>query len=206
MAGANPMLPMTNSASKGKVYEDKGVKGVKPADLQIAATKGRYVFYTAAKDFNRKNVQLVAEGYLKYGFKFVTYLEDPKLGHKVASAEYLGKALDYLDAPVGEIAIARMKSVSKLARSQPALAAGQLKSVIMHSDPEKDAEDIEKAKKLLARIMDSYSAELEKLKLKMEKSSEKSRMRQLERFAGKWLQIGASDVALMRNQLEENPE
>ena len=206
MAGANAMLPMENATSETDVYFDSGVKGVKPSDLQLAATMGRYVFYSSEKDFNRMNTKKIAEGYQKHGFKFVTYLEAPKRGHNAASAAYLDKALDFLDAPIGEIAISRMKSATKLARSQPALAARQFKSIVMHADTEEKAKEIEKAEKSLAKIMDNYSTDLKKLQAKLEKASDKAKARLVTKFAGKWLQIGASDVAQMQEQMAEASE
>ena len=193
---------MKNASSSGAVYSDAGVKSFKLADLKVAASTGRYVFYSAAKDYNRTSTKMIAEGYLNYGFKNVTYLEDPKRGHGNASTEYLNKALDYLDAPLGEIAIARMKSAKKLIRSQPAIAARQFQSVLTHTDAETFADEREKAEKALAKIMDSYASDLEKLQSRIKKANQNSANKLLDKFANKWLQIGVDDVAQMREALE----
>ena len=206
MVGANPIIPMRNADSKGKPFHSTGVKGFKKSDLKVAAKTGRYVFYTAQHDINRANVEAVYTGYHKNGFKHVTYLEEPDHGHSVASPEYLGKALDYLDEPIGEIAIARMKSAGKLIHSQPTLATRYFESVLMHTDADENSEDREVAKKALARLSDNYSTELDKTRAKIKRASEKSREKVLKKFATKWGEIGASDVAQMQTELDQAAE
>ena len=204
MVGANPMIPMKNANSKGKVYHSSGVKGFKKADLRVAAKTGRYVFYSASNDFNKANVEAVYKGYHKNGFKFVTYLEEPNHGHSTASPEFLGKALDYLDAPISEIAIARMKTAAKLIHSDPTLATRYFQSVLTHANAKDNAEDREAAEKALSKLKDSYSTELEKTQAKIKRSGEKSKLKVLEKFAKKWGQIGTSDVARMQKELQQS--
>ena len=206
MVGANPMIPMKNANSKGKVYHSSGVKGFKKSNLKVAAKTGRYVFYSAEEDFNQANVKAVYEGYRKNGFKFVTYLEEPNHGHSTASPEFLGKAIEFLDAPIEEIAIARMKTAAKLTHSQPTLATRYYELALLHISEQNHPEDRETAEKALAKLKSSYSTELEKTQAKIKRTGAKSKLKVLEKFASKWGQIGASDVAQMQKELEQTNE
>ncbi|MCB1236921.1 MAG: hypothetical protein KDM91_17770 [Verrucomicrobiae bacterium] len=65
---------------------------------EVAQQACRYVLVTAEKDFNRANTRGVYEkGFVFEGFEHVKLLEVPKHGHSPPPAEWLGKALDFLD-------------------------------------------------------------------------------------------------------------
>ncbi|WP_395749282.1 alpha/beta hydrolase family protein [Prosthecobacter sp.] len=67
--------------------------------LGLAKTDCRYVLVTGEKDFNLKNTSAVFEnGFKKEGFKSVELMNIPAQGHQPPKAEWLIKALDYLDA------------------------------------------------------------------------------------------------------------
>ena len=67
----------------------------------LAKTSCRYVLVTGEKDFNLKNTAAVFEnGFKKEGFKSVELFNIPAQGHQPPKAEWLKKALDYLDAGV----------------------------------------------------------------------------------------------------------
>ncbi|WP_395743231.1 alpha/beta hydrolase family protein [Prosthecobacter sp.] len=67
--------------------------------LGIAKNDCRYVLVTGEKDFNLKNTSAVFEnGFKKEGFKAVEMINVPGQGHQPPKAEWLKKAIEYLDA------------------------------------------------------------------------------------------------------------
>jgi len=67
--------------------------------LTAAKTNGRFVLITGDDDMNRQNTSAVYEyGFKQYGFANVQYLQVPGMGHAIPSAEYLERALNFLDA------------------------------------------------------------------------------------------------------------
>jgi hypothetical protein len=68
--------------------------------LEIAKRRSRFVLVSAEKDFNRSDTRTVWEqGFKKEGFPAVAYLEVPGIGHSMPPAEWLEKALQFLDGP-----------------------------------------------------------------------------------------------------------
>lgn len=67
--------------------------------VQIAKNECRYVLITGEKDFNLPNTQAVfTNGFQKEGFKAVEMLNIPAQGHSPPNAEWLKKAIEFLDA------------------------------------------------------------------------------------------------------------
>ncbi|HRH96830.1 MAG TPA: hypothetical protein PLB55_12890 [Prosthecobacter sp.] len=63
-----------------------------------AKTDCRYVLVTGEKDFNLKNTSAIYEnGFLKEGFKSVELMNIPGQGHQPPKAEWLKKAIEFLD-------------------------------------------------------------------------------------------------------------
>ena len=74
--------------------------------LEIAKKESRFVFITGEKDFNLADTKAVYTTAVRNGFKAIDYVNIPKQGHQPPAAEWLQKALDYLDkgkadAPAG---------------------------------------------------------------------------------------------------------
>lgn len=66
---------------------------------QIAKNQCRFVLITGDKDFNLINTQAVFEnGFKKEGFKSVEFMNIPAQGHQPPKAEWLKKAIEFLDA------------------------------------------------------------------------------------------------------------
>jgi hypothetical protein len=66
-------------------------------------SSNRYVLLTGDKDMNLDNAKAIYEsGYTKEGFKFVTYLQVPDMGHNVPDAEWFEKAIVALDTPLSD--------------------------------------------------------------------------------------------------------
>ncbi|MBK8094203.1 MAG: hypothetical protein IPK32_20110 [Verrucomicrobiaceae bacterium] len=67
--------------------------------VQIAKSQCRYVLITGEKDFNLPNTQAVfTNGFQKEGFKAAEMLNIPAHGHSPPKAEWMKKAIDFLDA------------------------------------------------------------------------------------------------------------
>tara|TARA_R110002096_G_scaffold123315_11_gene266899 strand:- start:1486 stop:2304 length:819 start_codon:yes stop_codon:yes gene_type:complete len=84
------------TAPDGKVY---GLNYL-PSEqlLPIVKQACRYSLVTAEKDFNLANTRGVYEnGFVKEGFKNVQILEVPGLGHKIPPADWLDKAIRFVD-------------------------------------------------------------------------------------------------------------
>ena len=68
--------------------------------LEIAKRRSRFALVSSEKDFNRADTRIVWEqGFKKEGFPAVAYLEVPGIGHSLPPADWLEKALQFLDNP-----------------------------------------------------------------------------------------------------------
>ena len=85
-------------APKGGFYP-AGISITSRSRFTQARQQNRYVFYTAAKDFNRKQTKDTYNIFRGDGFN-CTYLEDPKGGHGKPNAAYFEKGIVALDAPL----------------------------------------------------------------------------------------------------------
>ena len=76
-------------------------KFVKPAPplLALARDRSRHVLLTGETDPNRLQTKLNAAAMGEDGFRHVTYLEQPGLGHAAPSPEWFEKAMAALDQP-----------------------------------------------------------------------------------------------------------
>jgi hypothetical protein len=86
------------------------------AKLMALATKERrFVLLTGDDDGNRQQTQLYAEAMKKDGFKYVTYLQVPGMGHQAPDAEWFEKGIVALDASRDEV----VKAAQELKSSKP---------------------------------------------------------------------------------------
>lgn len=82
---------------KSEVFEARYIPHEEIAAL--AKDQCRYVLVTGEKDFNLKNTSAVFEnGFKKEGFKAVELMNIPGQGHQPPKAEWLKKAIEFLDA------------------------------------------------------------------------------------------------------------
>lgn len=68
-----------------------------PALLEIVKSR-RYVFHTGTQDFSISEMNTVGRQYRKAGVSNILFLEKHEHGHRLATPEMLGKAIDFLDA------------------------------------------------------------------------------------------------------------
>jgi len=72
-----------------------------PRYLTPAKTNGRFVLVTGDNDVNRAQTEATYEhGFKEYGFTHVQYLQVSGMGHAIPPAEYLHRALIFLDGSV----------------------------------------------------------------------------------------------------------
>lgn len=94
--GANFYTDVVDAA-KTEVFQMRYIPHEEIAAL--AKAEGRYVLVTGEKDFNLKNTTAVYEdGFKKEGFKAVELMNIPGQGHQPPKAEWLKKAIEFLDA------------------------------------------------------------------------------------------------------------
>ena len=85
-------------AEEGKIFERSYVPEGGLAAL--ARKSGHFALITGENDPNRANTKAAYEqGFKKYGFSHVLYLEVPQMGHSNPSGEWLEKALNFLPGP-----------------------------------------------------------------------------------------------------------
>jgi predicted esterase len=85
------------SLDKTEVFEARYIPHEEIAAM--AKAESRYVLVTGDKDFNLKNTSAVFEnGFKKEGFKHVELINVPGQGHQPPQAEWLKKAIEFLDS------------------------------------------------------------------------------------------------------------
>jgi predicted esterase len=65
---------------------------------QKAKSHHRYVFLTGDNDMNREDTKYVIGEYKKLKVHHTKYIQVPGMGHDIPNDEWLGKAIDFLDA------------------------------------------------------------------------------------------------------------
>ena len=135
--------------------------------LRHAARNGRYVMLTGEKDFNRKECEATAKYLQDSGFNFATAIVQPGLGHSNASAEYFGKALDFVDAPLVAQAVDAVRGADRdIDRGNLADAAQTLGKALPYLQLSSDEEVKTLATQAAAKLADleqQYTAALAKL-------------------------------------------
>lgn len=69
--------------------------------LNKARKENRYVFLTGEVDYSREQTaEIYRQGYLREQFWYADYLEVPGMGHTYPPAEWFGRGIELLDAPI----------------------------------------------------------------------------------------------------------
>ena len=188
--GANPVIPMANVDSRGNRYRARGLQWINPDRLDDASSFGRYVFLTGEKDFNQKNVKAVSTGYKRNKFKFIEYMEQPQMGHGLQSAEYIEKAVMWLDEKLPEVAAAKFKEAKKRREDAPGQCFAFYETASRHCV---DQEQVETAEVELEKLKATYGSELTELKKTLE-SLPKDAARKVDEFAARWGRLAVDDL------------
>lgn len=71
--------------------------------LTLAKQRTRHVLLTGDNDPNREQTQVYARGFEQEGFKYVTYIQVPDMGHAMPDAQWFEKGIVALDAPLASL-------------------------------------------------------------------------------------------------------
>ena len=99
---------MKNLATSGNKFAPGFWTKPDPRILEMAH-KRRFAMITGSEDFNKPGTERVFKGYKNDGFQFVTFLEQPGLGHRLPDAQWYEKGILALDQPLVEAAPAQFK-------------------------------------------------------------------------------------------------
>jgi len=144
-----------------------------PKNVLAQSKTCRHVFLTGSQDINREQTQVYANAYKRDGFKHITYIEVPGMGHGPPEADWFEKGLLALDASPGtpssttrpasppkktplapannDKAAAELKAARELASKDPVAACDALQRIAITYPNAKEAIDATlDAEKLLA--------------------------------------------------------
>ena len=136
--------------------------------LQLATKERRFVLLTGDNDGNREQTQVYSEAMKKDGFKYVTYLQVPGMGHQTPNAEWFEKGILALDESRDAIAKAQQEAQDKQAAktdTKPVQAASAAPAIPRASDATTPDDEADKLMRL-ARLYVSnrlYNKAREKL-------------------------------------------
>jgi hypothetical protein len=97
--GCNYFRNVDVNPATHEIYSATFTKPV-PVLFAMARDRSRHVLLTGETDMNRLQTKLNADAMAKDGFRHVTYLEQPGLGHSAPNAEWFEKGIVALDEPL----------------------------------------------------------------------------------------------------------
>src|SRR5436190_1015573 len=97
--GCNYFRNVDVNPATHEIYSATFTKPV-PVLFALARDRSRHVLLTGETDMNRLQTKLNADAMAKDGFRHVTYLEQPGLGHSAPNAEWFEKGIVALDEPL----------------------------------------------------------------------------------------------------------
>jgi predicted esterase len=134
---ASMVAPTFADVFSGALYLCGCNNPVWPPEKQIgrpirepALSNGRYALLTGETDMNKPGTKSLFESYKGMGFKHVTYLEQPGLGHAQPAAEWFEKGLDFCDQPLIEEAKGLLVQAKGLEAKKPYEACRAYRQVI----------------------------------------------------------------------------
>ena len=93
--------------------------------MALASKERRFVLLTGDSDGNRQQTQLYAEAMKKDGFRYVTYLQVPGMGHQAPDAEWFEKGIVALDEAKDAVAAKAPKAPEEKKPAATTAAAKQ---------------------------------------------------------------------------------
>lgn len=87
--------------------------------LKLAKQRSRHVLLTGDNDPNREQTQVYSRGFEQDGFKFVTYIQVPEMGHNLPDAQWFEKGIVALDEPLSSLREADFNSTPQIADAAP---------------------------------------------------------------------------------------
>lgn len=116
--------------------------------LHVAAKERRFVLLTGDNDGNREQTQAYAEAMKKDGFKYVTYIQVPGMGHQTPNAEWFEKGIVALDEGRQAVVKAQQEAAQKQttkAEPKPVQAAARASDA---PNPDDEADKLMRLAKL----------------------------------------------------------
>ena len=110
--------------------------------LAMATKERRFVLLTGDTDDNQQQTKLYAEAMKKDGFKYVTYLQVPGMGHHPPDAEWFEKGIVTLDEPRDAIAKAAQTGAKEATPASPPLKQSPPAAVATEPIPDEEAEKL----------------------------------------------------------------
>jgi hypothetical protein len=142
------------AAGGGTEFYPQGLKPPPGKLAQVMKKERRFVLLTGDNDMNRKETQLYSEAMKKDGFRYMTYIQVPGMGHQPPDAEWFEKGIVALDAPLNEVAKGEAPGEEKKPEEKaPVAAAATTKKASPAPAPAPQAEGDEADKLMrLARL------------------------------------------------------
>jgi dienelactone hydrolase len=113
------------AAGGGTEFYPQGLKPPPGKLAQVMKKERRFVLLTGDNDMNRKETQLYSEAMKKDGFRYMTYIQVPGMGHQAPDAEWFEKGIVALDEPLNGVAKGEEKKPEEKA---PVAAAATTKA------------------------------------------------------------------------------
>lgn len=193
LIGANPVIPMRYFKSEGDAFQADGA-WARPSRkiLRHAARNGRYALISGEKDYNNKGMRAVAEGLKKRGFRYVTYLEEPGLGHNTPSAEWFEKGIKFLDAPLREAAVDHYERAVRMdERDMLGDAMQSYEKAAAHGG---DADWTAKAAERVAALKEQYDRDVEAVEKAIADLDKAAYLTSLRDLRSKWRDAARDDI------------
>jgi dienelactone hydrolase len=92
------------AANGGTEFYPQGLKAPPGKLAQVMKKERRFVLLTGDNDMNQKETKLYAEAMKKDGFRYMTYIQVPGMGHQPPNAEWFEKGIVALDEPLNAAA------------------------------------------------------------------------------------------------------
>jgi hypothetical protein len=169
--GVDYFRPLEVEKGSNKFYKQAFQKS--PRDVfPFARDRSRHVLLTGETDANRVQTKLTYDAMGKDGFKHVTYLEQPGLGHQPPNAEWFEKGIVALDtgfgaeeaekaspekaAPAKTRVIAKRPAASAKEPPPPSDAADEAARLLRSAKPYIESGLYEQARERLEKVVSTY--------------------------------------------------
>ena len=190
LIGCNPYRQMP-AEKPGQFYPATFDK-IHPQIFNLAKQRSRFVFLTGSKDFNRFGTIGVHKIYQQDGFKYLTYLEVPGMGHAAPDAEWFEKGIVALDAPLHAAAEENYKAaITAMNRKQLGEALEGFRRATLHGE---EGDYLSDAKEKFQELNAQYRAQIEELETMIEEEDFSAATRGISALKRAWGQAVEKDA------------
>jgi pimeloyl-ACP methyl ester carboxylesterase len=167
--------------------------GANPHACQAPASRQthRYVFITCDKDFNREEMQSMAQSMVRDGYRYITYLQVPDKAHDAPSGEWFEKGLTALDQPLVEASELRFKQgLALFEKKQWGKALPLLRAAAAHGHSQPFAAE---ANAKLDEMQLAYDGDVTAIEAAIEQGQAAQAAKLLAEFRKRWAEAGVVD-------------